>query len=127
MEHIMNMTHGYRGEPAHLSALARLTESAAAAMAGLPVQSLRGPARGGRAVTQARQVAMYLAHVVFGLSFSRVGICFGRDRTTVRHACRLVEDGRDDARCEFGLAAIELGLLAMSAALLPALRKETLR
>ncbi len=127
MEHIMNMTHGDRGEPAHLTALARLTESAAAAMAGLPVQSLRAPARGGRAVTQARQVAMYLAHVVFGLSFSRVGICFGRDRTTVRHACRLVEDGRDDARCEFGLAAIELGLLAMSAALLPALRKETLQ
>ncbi len=123
----MNMTYRYRGEPAHLTALARLTEAAAAAMAGLPVQSLRGPARGGRSVTQARQVAMYLAHVVFGLSFSRVGICFGRDRTTVRHACRRVEDGRDDARCEFGLAAIELGLLAMSAALLPAIRTEAVR
>jgi chromosomal replication initiation ATPase DnaA len=127
MEHIMNMTYENRGAPAHLAALARLTETAAAAMAGLPVQSLRGPARGGRAVTQARQVAMYLAHVVFGLSFSRVGICFGRDRTTVRHACRLVEDGRDDDAREFGLAAIELGLLAMSAALLPAIAKETLR
>jgi hypothetical protein len=123
----MNISRGRRGDPAHLTALARLTESAAAAMAGLPVQTLRGPARGGPAVTQARQVAMYLSHVVFGLSFSRVGVCFGRDRTTVRHACRLVEDGRDDDACEFGLTAIELGLLAISAALSPAIHEEMVR
>ena len=123
----MNIIYGRGGEPARLTALARLTESAAAAMARLPVQSLRGPARGGRAVTRARQVAMYLAHVVFGLSFSRVGVCFGRDRTTVRHACRLIEDGRDDDASELGLPAIELGLLAMSAALSPAIHEEMVR
>lgn len=123
----MNINYGRRGEPAHLTALARLAEAAAAAMTRLPVASLRGPARGGRAVTQARQVAMYLAHVVFGLSFNRVGICFGRDRTTVRHACRLVEDGRDDEGCEFGLTAIELGLLALAAGLSPAMRTEAVR
>lgn len=123
----MNIIDGQRDGPAQLTALARLTEAAAAAMAGLPVQSLRGPARGGRAVTQARQVAMYLCHVVFGLSFSRIGVCFGRDRTTVRHACRLVEDGRDDDAREFGLAAIESGLLALSAALSPANQGEIMR
>jgi hypothetical protein len=123
----MNIIRRRRGDPAHLTALARLSESAAAAMARLPVQKLRGPARGGTAVTQARQVAMYLSHVVFGLSFSRVGICFGRDRTTVRHACRLVEDGRDDDVCEFGLTAIELALLAISAALSPVIHEEKVR
>jgi hypothetical protein len=123
----MNIIDCRRGDAVQLTALARLSESAAAAMAGLPVQCLRGPARGGSAATQARQVAMYLSHVVFGLSFSRVGICFGRDRTTVRHACRLVEDGRDDDACEFGLTAIELGLLAISAALSPVIHQEMVR
>lgn len=123
----MNLIDGRRGEPAQLSALARLAEAAAMAMAGLPPHSLRGPRRGGRSVTRARHVAMYLAHVVFGLSFYRVGICFGRDRTTVRHACRLVEDGRDDQGCEFGLAAIEAGLVALAAALSRTVRLEAVR
>ncbi len=120
----MNIIHGQRGDPASLTALARLAEAVAAAMARLPAQRLRGPLRGARAAIQARQVAMYLSHVVFGLSFNRIGICFGRDRTTVRHACRLVEDGRDDEDREFGLAAIECGLLALSAALSPAMHQE---
>lgn len=104
-------------DPVGPTAQARLAEVVAAATAGLQARSLRGPGRGGRAATQARQLAMYLAHVVFGLSLSRVGICFGRDRTTVRHACRLVEDERDDDRREFGLAALECGLVALSASL----------
>jgi chromosomal replication initiation ATPase DnaA len=57
---------------------------------------------------------MYLAHVVFGLSYTRVGICFGRDRTTVRHACALIEDRRDDPALELALAALEAGLLALT-------------
>ncbi len=52
----------------------------------------RGPAR----VALARQVAMYLAHVGFGLSLTEVGRLFGRDRTTVSHACGVIEDKRDD-------------------------------
>ncbi len=43
-----------------------------------------------------RQIAMYLAHVAFELSLSRVAFAFGRDRTTVSHACHLIEDRRDD-------------------------------
>lgn len=49
-------------------------------------------------VAFARQVAMYLAHVSLGLNYSEIGRCFSRDRATVRHACRIVEDRRDD-RC----------------------------
>jgi chromosomal replication initiation ATPase DnaA len=39
---------------------------------------------------------MYVSHVVLRLSMNEVGLGFGRDRTTVLHACHLVEDLRDD-------------------------------
>lgn len=43
----------------------------------------------------ARQTAMYLAHTVFALSFGQIGRIYGRDRTTVAHACRRIEEARD--------------------------------
>lgn len=55
----------------------------------------------------ARQVAMYVAHVVFGISMERVGAAFGRDRTTVSHACRAMEDRRDDTRFDRWIDALE--------------------
>jgi chromosomal replication initiation ATPase DnaA len=63
--------------------------------------------RGAPRVAFARQVAMYLAHVGFALSFAAVGRMFGRDRTTVSHACRVIEDGRDDAWLDRRLAVLE--------------------
>lgn len=39
---------------------------------------------------------MYLVHVEASYSLIHTGILFGRDRTTVAHACALVEDRRDD-------------------------------
>jgi chromosomal replication initiation ATPase DnaA len=55
----------------------------------------------------ARQVGMYLAHIGFGLTYSEVGRLFGRDRTTAAHACRLVEDRRDDPLIDSMLGALE--------------------
>jgi hypothetical protein len=63
----------------------------------------RGPAE----VAFARQVAMYLAHVAGGLTLSEVGRIFGRDRTTVAHACLIIEDKRDDGRLDRALEMIE--------------------
>ncbi len=57
---------------------------------------LRGRGRGPARVAFARQCAMYVAHVTFGRSYSEAGRLFGRDRTTAAHACRIVEDRRDD-------------------------------
>lgn len=71
-------------------------EGCVRAVFALPGISLHAPRRGRAEVAQARQVAMYLAHVVLGLSLTDVGRRFGRDRTTAAHACRLVEDWRDD-------------------------------
>jgi chromosomal replication initiator protein len=46
-----------------------------------------------RGVLRARQVAMYLARDLTGLSLPRLGAAFGgRDHTTVLHACRKVEE-----------------------------------
>ena len=39
-----------------------------------------------------RQVAMYLAREIAGLSLPRIGAAFDRDHTTVLHACRKVEE-----------------------------------
>jgi chromosomal replication initiator protein len=45
-----------------------------------------------RGVLRSRQVAMYLARELTGLSLPRLGAAFGgRDHTTVLHACRKVE------------------------------------
>ena len=44
-----------------------------------------------------RQIAMYISHVVLSVPYQTVATAFGRDRTTVIHACSVVEDRRDDA------------------------------
>jgi hypothetical protein len=50
---------------------------------------------------------MYLAHVTLGLSYSEIGRAFGRDRTTAAHACRLVEERRDDPAIDAMLTSLE--------------------
>ena len=63
----------------------------------------------------ARSLAMYLAHVAFGMSLGRAARAFGRDRSTVRYACRLIEDRRDDPRFDRWLEALERSLAAAPA------------
>lgn len=113
----MNIVNGQSQAVLHAAAGARLAEVATAAAIRIPLAGLRAASRGRKSIALARQTAMYLAHVAFGLSLTRVGICFGRDRTTVRHACALIEDRRDDPALEFGLSALEAALLATMARL----------
>lgn len=61
-------------------------------------EDLLGKTRGAPKNAFARQLAMYLAHTGFGMSYYRVSIAFGRDRSTIAHACHLIEDKRDDAK-----------------------------
>lgn len=61
----------------------------------------------------ARQVAMYLAHVVCGLSMTEVGVLFSRDRTTVAHACEVVEDRRDDPDLDRRVERLECAVAAL--------------
>ena len=74
----------------------KLIETTVAQVFGVHARELRRISRGRAHVAQARQVAMNQTHVVLGLSLSQTGDLFRRDRTTVAHACAVVEDLRDD-------------------------------
>ncbi|HZP10440.1 helix-turn-helix domain-containing protein [Methyloceanibacter sp.] len=76
--------------------LRQAIDPAVAAVFAVKIGDLRSPTRSSPRAAFARQVAMYLAHVVCGQSLTAVGTLFQRDRTTVAHACRLIEDARDD-------------------------------
>ncbi|HEY7799470.1 MAG TPA: helix-turn-helix domain-containing protein [Hyphomonadaceae bacterium] len=67
------------------------------------------------AAALARNLAMYLAHVAFGMSLARVGSAFARDRTTVSYACKVIEDRRDDPRFDRWLEALERTIAAAPA------------
>ena len=60
-----------------------------------------------RQVCHVRQIAMYVCHVALRISMSDIGDAFGRDRTTVGHACHVVEDRRDDPAFDDFVAAVE--------------------
>ncbi len=62
-----------------------------------PAKELTALTRSSPDIAFARQIAMYLAHTKFGISYAQVGAYFQRDRSTVAHACRLIEESRDDA------------------------------
>ncbi len=68
--------------------------------------------RGDMQMAFARQVAMYLTHVAFGMSLSRVAFAFARDRSTVAHACHLIEDRRDKPAFDNLLDQLEASLRA---------------
>lgn len=80
-------------------------------------RELSAPTRRSPRTAFARQVAMYLAHVVGGLSLTEVGVLFARDRTTVAHACEVVEDRRDDPEIDGCLDHLECAVAALIGAL----------
>lgn len=73
-------------------------------------EDLLMPTRGSPNSALARQIAMYLTHVGFGMSLHRVANAFGRDRSTIAYACHLIEDKRDDAAFDDFLDALETAL-----------------
>ncbi|HTP77091.1 MAG TPA: helix-turn-helix domain-containing protein [Rhizomicrobium sp.] len=55
----------------------------------------------------ARQVAMYLAHIVFSISINDVAQAFARDRSTVCYAVQRVEALREDPDFDHTLGWLE--------------------
>jgi len=82
----------------------------------LPPADLMSPSRNSARAAFARQVAMYLAHVSFGATFSAVGRAFGRDRTTAAHAVRVIEERRDDPSIDALLNRLECTCAGMASA-----------
>lgn len=79
----------------------------AAALFDVSGKDLRGPGRSTLAVSRVRQIAMYVAHVTLGFTMANVGQGFGRDRTTVLHACHQIEDMREDEEFDGIVARVE--------------------
>lgn len=78
-----------------------------AALFNVSSKELRSTRRTALNVSRVRQIAMYVGHVVLGLSMYEVGRGFSRDRTTVTHSCHLVEDMRDDVEFDQVVAMVE--------------------
>jgi len=89
-------------------------EQAVIQVFGVGPADLHHTTRGRAKVALARQVAMYLAHVACGLSLTDTGRLFGRDRTTVAHACSVVEDRRDDPLFDRALDLLEWAVSALT-------------
>ena len=76
----------------------------------VPTILLLHPSRCGAEVAEARQLAMYLMHVVLRRTYAQVASFFGRDRTTVSHACAHIEDLRDSPQFEAEVARLEAAI-----------------
>jgi chromosomal replication initiation ATPase DnaA len=77
---------------------------------GLDLPTLISERRGRAPVAFARQVAIYLSHVHLRMSLTRAARLFRRDRTTAGHACRRVEDRRDDPEVDRRIEAVTMAL-----------------
>ena len=87
-----------------------LVQAAVAQAFNVELTEMRAPTRCKAPVAFARQTAMYLSHVALGVSLTRTGACFGRDRTTASHACRVIEEKRDDPNFDTQLCRLEESL-----------------
>lgn len=90
-----------------------IIEHAVTLVFGVASGNFHDPRRGKAQVALARQTAMYLAHVGFSLTLTEVGVLFDRDRTTVAHACALIEDRRDNRDFDRALELLERAVKAM--------------
>ncbi len=82
----------------------------------VPMRAMMRPGRGQAREVLARHICMYLLHVVFSLPPSVIGCLFRKDRTTVTHACRRIEDRRDKAAFDAFLHALEVATGALDKA-----------
>lgn len=88
-------------------ARARLVVSAVAMEFAVPEFVLSSRLKGTSEVSYARQVAMYLMRCVYGSTKQRIADVFERHYTTVSHACRLIEEHRDDPVLDTKLLKLE--------------------
>jgi chromosomal replication initiation ATPase DnaA len=77
---------------------------------GLELPTLRADRRGRAPIAFARQVAIYISHVHLRMTLTEVARYFRRDRTTAGHACRRVEDRREDPDVDRRIEAVEVAL-----------------
>jgi len=88
-------------------ARAYLAQMAVCEAFGVHPVALGAEGRSKHPVAFARQTAMYLCRLVFAMRLVEIAACFGRDRTTVAHAVRRIEEAREDAAFDAKLRLLE--------------------
>ena len=88
-----------------------LVQATVAHVSGVALKDLCARTRRGPKVAFARQIAMYLSHIVFEMSLRQVARAFGRDRSTAAHAIRRIEELREDPEVDRMLGLLETLLL----------------
>ena len=107
--------HGFAARlPHHANArlAARLVSRLVGTKTGTPESRILANDRGRSDEARSRQITMYLLHTSLSLSFTEIADALHRDRTTVSHACRLIEDGRDNGALNAMLCELE-GILEL--------------
>ncbi|MGZ5932731.1 MAG: helix-turn-helix domain-containing protein [Rhizomicrobium sp.] len=92
---------------------AGVTQILVAQAYGVLLEEIRAATRRTSQAAFARQIAMYLAHVVLSMSIGEVAQAFARDRSTVCHAIQRVEAMREDADLDRTLGWLETLLRAI--------------
>ena len=99
-----------------VSRCCRIATTVVATVFGVERRPLSGLGQQTAGAIFARQVAMYLVHVGFGVPMTHVAQSFRRSRTTVTHACHTIEDGRDDSRFDALLDHMEAAAVSLRSA-----------
>jgi len=87
--------------------LAQFVNQMVAATLDLPPEILLQCSRGKAQSARARQISIYLMHTTLSFSFTEIGKVYSKDRTTIAHACHVIEDLRDDESFDSKLTQLE--------------------
>ena len=85
----------------------------------VPESGILSHLKGTSEVSYSRQIAMYLMHCIFGTSKTRIAEIFGRHFSTVSHACKVIEEDRDDPVFDDKLISLENRLRHVSGTDIP--------
>ena len=96
--------------PSPVLCRAGMAQALVAHVYGVELTDMRAQTRRMPRAALARQVAMYLSHVVLQLSLSEVGEAFGRGRSTAWHATHHIESLREDSELDRTLDYLETTL-----------------
>ncbi|WP_416878647.1 helix-turn-helix domain-containing protein [Litorimonas sp.] len=99
--------------PPHPKIIARQTHQAGLAIAavalefGIAEPDLIDPPCASPHLRFTRQLAMYLTHIVYELNPTHIARIFLKDRSTVAHALKVIEDCREDAVLDMKIIRLE--------------------
>lgn len=90
----------------HDAERARLAAAMASSALGTSLDEVLNGNRGMKVIFT-RQVALYVSTAGFGMSYGRAAAAFGCDPSTVAHACRVIEERREEPGFDRWLYTLE--------------------